>query len=259
MTHPQTHTSDTYPCTHPWTTARPWTGMSSIGSNLDQRLLSTCRRSVSVETIRGCRLGRYVSHDTSSHTSSLSSETIRGCSLGRFLSHDTFSTRHYLYTFLEAFPSFMLYHFTLDKFSISIHPLTPLPLVVTHSHTISPSSWYTLSHLLPLFLYTFDSLWTPLPPILDTPLSPSSTISPLRDTPWTAFEGCKLDESNQELKDMMRKCVRLGQEEYQQKLDAAGDYSLLHLSHHTTLSSPLFSSYHTSLSSSLFSSYKHPL
>ena len=32
-----------------------------------------------------------------------------------------------------------------------------------------------------------------------------------------------MDESNTDLKDMMRKCVRLGQEEYQQKLDTAGD------------------------------------
>jgi len=36
-----------------------------------------------------------------------------------------------------------------------------------------------------------------------------------------AFEGCKLDESNQELKSLMQKAVKLGQEEEKKKRDAA--------------------------------------
>ena len=43
------------------------------------------------------------------------------------------------------------------------------------------------------------------------------------DAALAAFEGCKLDEGNTDLKELMRKCVTLGQQEHQRKLKEGAD------------------------------------
>ena len=46
------------------------------------------------------------------------------------------------------------------------------------------------------------------------------------DAALAAFEGCKLDEGNKDLKDLMKKCVTLGQQDHQRKIkEKAGERS----------------------------------
>jgi hypothetical protein len=40
------------------------------------------------------------------------------------------------------------------------------------------------------------------------------------DAALAAFEGCKLDDKNEALKDLLREAVKLGQDEHQRKLQS---------------------------------------